>query len=31
VPQNVKGSLKIVGALEGWPFAVKQEPTVVKK
>jgi hypothetical protein len=31
VPENVKGNLKFVGALDGWPFAVKADPTIVKR
>jgi hypothetical protein len=27
VPANVKGKIKVVGLLEGWPFAVKESPS----
>jgi hypothetical protein len=29
VPEKVKGQLKVVGALDGWPFEVKPDPTTV--
>jgi hypothetical protein len=28
VPTDVKGNVKLVGLLPGWPFEVKLEPTV---
>jgi hypothetical protein len=30
VPADVQGDLKVVGLLEGWPYPVKEDPTVVK-
>jgi len=29
VPADVKGKIKVVGLLEGWPFPVQQDPTEV--
>jgi hypothetical protein len=29
VPENVKGQIKVVGTLEGWPFEVEADPTVL--
>jgi hypothetical protein len=29
VPEDVKGSVKVIATLEGWPFATKEDPTVV--
>jgi hypothetical protein len=30
VPSDVKGEVQVVGLLEGWPFAVVEDPTRVK-
>jgi hypothetical protein len=30
VPESVSGKIKIVGQLEGWPFQVKTDATVVE-
>jgi len=30
VPESVSGKIKIVGQLEGWPFQVKADPTIVE-
>jgi hypothetical protein len=27
VPAEVKGTVKVVGLLEGWPFKVQEDPT----
>jgi hypothetical protein len=28
VPSEVQDNVKVVGVLDGWPFEVKQDPTV---
>jgi hypothetical protein len=30
VPDSISGKIKVVGQLEGWPFPVKVDPTVVE-
>jgi hypothetical protein len=31
VPAGTRGNVKVVGLLPGWPFAVRQDPTLVPR
>jgi hypothetical protein len=30
VPDSISGKIQVVGQLEGWPFNVKTDPTVIE-